>query len=149
MEKLELLSKLAKEFNQNHITWNLGASCMLYLRGIVKDFDDIDIMVQTSDIEKVKKIMSAYAEPDILKPTKQYKTKYFLEYSIQGIDVDVMADFIIVNQDKDYYFPLTKEEPFDIYMLNDVEIRLAKVKTWVTYYQLMNRLDKVKLLENL
>lgn len=45
MKKLELLKEIASTFNQENITWNLGASCMLYLRGIVDTFDDLDIMV--------------------------------------------------------------------------------------------------------
>ena len=107
MDKLKLLSDIADQFNKENITWNLGASCMLYLRGIVESFDDIDFMVKISDIEKVKEIMSEYAIPDIRIPTSKYKTKYFLEYNIEGVDVDIMADFIIVKDNIDYFFPLT------------------------------------------
>ncbi len=146
MDKLKLLSEIANQFNKENITWNLGASCMLYLRGVVESFDDIDLMVKTSDIDKVKNIMSKYTTPDIKKPTYKYKTVHFLEYKIEGIDVDIMADFIIVKDDIDYFFPLTEEEPYDIYKLNNIDIRLSNIDIWLKYYTLMERTDKVKII---
>lgn len=33
-EKIELLKKIAHRFNEAHVVWALGASMMLYLKGI-------------------------------------------------------------------------------------------------------------------
>ena len=148
MKKLELLQKIANDFNNENITWNLGASCMLYLRGIVTEFDDIDIMVSVDDIDKVKRIMSKYGTYQAHLPNEKYKTEHFLEYNISGIDVDIMAGFNIVRNHQEHYFPLLKTQEYDIYDLNGVAIKLASVEEWYKYYQLMNRTDKVKLLEN-
>ncbi len=148
MNKLKLLSNIAQELNQNNITWNLGASCMLYLRDIVSEFNDIDLMIKEEDIIKVEKIMSKYGTPVKRVPTEKYKTKYFLEYDIDGVEIDIMGGFVIVNKDQEYSFPLKENDPFDEYMLHGVTIHLAKVETWYKYYSLMERTDKVRLLKN-
>lgn len=148
MEKLELLSTIANDFNNADITWNLGASCMLYLREIVSEFNDIDIMVAVEDIDKVEAIMSKYGTPIKRVPNDKYKTTYFYEYEIDGVDIDIMAGFVIVSKDKDYEFAITKNEEYDSYNLKGVDIKLASVEEWYKYYSLMGRTNKVKLLQN-
>ena len=39
---LALLKRIAHRFNQAGITWALGASMMLYFKGIARDFHDLD-----------------------------------------------------------------------------------------------------------
>ncbi|MFA6649519.1 MAG: hypothetical protein WCS48_05495, partial [Candidatus Izemoplasmatales bacterium] len=89
--KIKALITIAKQFNKAKITWNLGASCMLYLRTIVNDFHDIDIMISEKDVEKVKEIMSKYSIVGQIKSHPHYKTKAFLEYNVDGVDIDIMA----------------------------------------------------------
>lgn len=50
--KIEVLLNVSRCFEKENITWALGASSMLYLRGIVYTFNDIDIMADNEDIEK-------------------------------------------------------------------------------------------------
>lgn len=119
---------------------------MLYLRGITSSFNDIDIMVSEKDIAKVEEIMRKYGMANKRYPNSKYKTKLFLEYDIDGIELDIMAGFIIVNKESDYYFPLKESDPYDEYILYGEVIKLATVKQWHKFYTLMERTDKVKLL---
>ena len=57
-EKLELLRRIAHRFNEAQIEWALGASLMLFLKGIVSEFHDIDLMVSVQDAERAKAILS-------------------------------------------------------------------------------------------
>ena len=59
-EKLLVLSKLALEFNNQNIVWAVGASLLLYLKGYVEDFNDIDIMVADVDAIKAEKILNSF-----------------------------------------------------------------------------------------
>ena len=104
--KIKGLITIAKQFNEAKITWNLGASCMLYLRTIVNDFHDIDIMISENDIDKVKEIMSKYSIVEKREIHPKYKTKAFLEYNINGVDIDIMAGFIIISNGKSHYLRL-------------------------------------------
>ena len=56
-EKLEVLTAVAKEFDESDITWAIGASSMLYLRNIVGKFNDLDLMIKKEDALKVKEIL--------------------------------------------------------------------------------------------
>ena len=146
-QKLDVLIKIAKLFNKYQVLWHVGASCMLYLRGYVPHFKDIDLMIGMGEVNKVKRILSKYTFHE-RQANEQYQTKVFLEYEIDGIDIDIMAGFAIVHNEKVYEFPLTIQEPYDELLLDDQVIYLSKVETWLKYYRLMNREDKVKLIEN-
>ena len=99
-EKLELLKGIAHRFNEAQIEWALGASLMLFLKGIVSEFHDIDLMVSVQDAERAKAILSEMGElcPPNPKPNPMYQTKTFLEFRIDSIEVDVMAGFAVVNE---------------------------------------------------
>ena len=53
-EKLKLLEKMAYHFNKENVEWALGASMLLYIKGITTEFHDIDLMVSTDDAKKWK-----------------------------------------------------------------------------------------------
>lgn len=51
-EKLELLEKIAYHFNKENVEWALGASMLLYFKGITTEFNDIDLMFSTDGAKK-------------------------------------------------------------------------------------------------
>ncbi len=143
-KKFEVLAKIAVEFNKNNIVWAVGASMLLYFKGIIKEFNDIDIMIKEEDAKKAKEILNNMGELIQKSPTQQYKTKVFLEYVVDEVDIDVMAGFVIVNNDKDHYFPLKKEDISEMIVVNGQNIPLHSVSEWQKYYLLMNKMSRVK-----
>ncbi len=105
-KKLDILSKIAEKLNEEKIVWAIGASLLLYIKGKTTEFNDIDIMVAEEDVEKLNKVLLTMGDLQQPNPNNLYKTKYFMEYLIDGIDVDIMAGFTIVKDNKEYYFPL-------------------------------------------
>ena len=57
-EKIELLKKIAHRFHAAQIEWALGASMMLYFKGLSPAFHDIDLMVSEQDAERAGAILS-------------------------------------------------------------------------------------------
>ena len=145
--KLTVLTKIANVFNNNNITWAVGASLLLYLKGAVDNFRDIDIVVAEEDVSAVKELLSNYGVLQPPNPNAQYKTRTFLEYVIDGIDVDIMAGLVILDGTDEHYFPLKKENITDVIKLNDTAIPLQSLEEWKHYYSLMGRPEKVKLIE--
>lgn len=140
--KIVVLRKLADLLNENNITWNVGASCMLFLRNVVDTFDDIDIMVHLDDVQLVKKLLSDYEMLE-KNPNKKYKTKIFLECQIDGVEIDIMAGFTIIKDNTEYYFPISKGSKYDQLTLNGSTIHLESIETWLKYYTLIDRKDKI------
>ncbi|WP_250228182.1 nucleotidyltransferase family protein [Anaeropeptidivorans aminofermentans] len=145
--KLEVLKKIAREFNNKGINWAVGASLLLYFKGISDTFNDIDILVSEKDVDKVKEILLPLGEGKERIPNDEYKTKYFLEYIIDGVEFDIMAGFIIVFGGEDYYFPIEEANIEDFTLLNGIKIPLQSVSEWRNYYYLMGRTKKVKMID--
>ena len=103
-KKIELLQKIAHRFNEANIEWALGASMLLYFKGIISEFHDIDLMVSVHDAEQVRTILSEMGElhPPASAPDPMYRTKVFMEFTIDSVDIDVMAGFSIVSEGKVY-----------------------------------------------
>lgn len=80
---------------------------LLCFKGITTEFHDIDLMIAEKDVACVRKILSEMGELPPSKPNPGYKTKTFMEYTV---DVDVMAGFSIVHDGKVYDCSLKKEQ---------------------------------------
>ena len=148
-EKIKLLKKIARRFNEFNVTWALGASMMLYLKGIATKFHDIDLMISNDDVERVQVILSEMGEikPPNPNPNPKYKTKTFMEFTIDAIDVDVMAGFSIVNDGKLFDCSLQKEQIVEKILLETELIPLQSPLLWYEYYRLMGRNEKVDMIE--
>ena len=150
-KKIELLQKIAHRFNEANVEWALGASMLLYFKGIVSEVHDIDLMVSTRDAELVREILSEMGELHPANPISNpmYRTKVFMEFTIASVDIDVMAGFAIVNEGKIYDCSLYKEQIVERMTLGTEIIPLQSLILWCTYYRLMGRNEKADLIEEI
>ena len=148
-EKLELLRRIAHRFNEAQIEWAFGASLMLFLKGIVSEFHDIDLMVSVQDAERAKAILSEMGElcPPNPKPNPMYQTKTFLEFRIDSIEVDVMAGFAVVNEGRVFDCSLRENQITEQVLLGTEVIPLQSPLLWCKYYRLMGRAEKADMIE--
>lgn len=146
-KKLMVLSNIARKLNQRNLTWAIGGSLLLYFKGITNEFHDIDIMVAEEDVKVLKEIMLTFGQLLPPNPKVEYKTKHFLEFNVEGVEIDVMAGFTIVNRENEYYFPLRAGSVNDFTEVNGVSIPLQSIAEWRKYYELMGRTEKVKMID--
>ena len=92
--------------------WALGTSMLLYFKGITSAFHDIGLMVADHDAECVRGNLSEMGElrPSDPMPNPMYRTKTFMEFLIESIEVDVMAGFAIVHEGTAYGCSLREEQ---------------------------------------
>ena len=148
-EKIQLLLKIAHRLNEAGVEWALGASMMLYFKDITSDFHDIDLMVVDRDAECVRTILSEMGEScssDFI-PNLMYRTKTFMEFRIDSVEVDVMAGFAIVKDGKLYDCALRKEQIVEQIPLGTEVIPLQSPLLWCKYYRLMGRTKKAEMIE--
>jgi len=150
MEKqlIQTLVKIAHHLNLHHIYWVLGGSLMLKLNGLVDDPQDIDLMVSLEDAEKADKVLKSLGSQLPKYSTQRYETQHFHEYLIDGVDVDMIAGFAINSKNIIYQFPLDQSKPRESIELSDEIIYLDSLSVWLEYYRLMDRKDKVSIIEN-
>ena len=77
-ENIDLQKEIAHRFNNSDITWALGASMLLYFKGITSTFHDIDLMISNENVETVREILSEMGELQPPNPNPKYKTKTFM-----------------------------------------------------------------------
>lgn len=146
-KKIEVLKQIAHRFNEAHIMWALGASMLLYFKGITETFQDIDLMVANDDVERVRIILSEMGEIQPPNPNPKYRTKTFMEFIINSIDVDVMAGFSIISDGKIFDCSLQEEQIVEKMPLGTELIPLQSPLLWREYYRLMGRTEKVKMIK--
>lgn len=146
-EKLAVLSKIADRLNAAGITWAVGASLLLYLKGIATDFNDIDIMVTERDVSSLKEILLSLGVINPPNPNPIYKTRHFYEFVIDGVDVDVMAGFVIVDDGREYDCSLQDDQVVEYISVGHAKIPLQSVALWRKYYTFMHRDKKVAMID--
>jgi len=146
----DTLSYLGEKLNSAGILWAVGASIVLNQYGLVEKPNDIDILVDIDDIKKADEILKGLG---MKKPIEEgessiYSTKYFYEYVVNGIDVDIMAGFAINFNEDAYEFSFDKKAITAVKKINGVDIPLTSLEDWYVLYQLMqNREKKVNIIE--
>ncbi len=104
-------------------------------------------MTTVEDVQKVKKIlmqMGTLAPPN---PNELYKTKCFLEFTVDGIAIDVMAGFAITRDGMNYDCSLRPSSITSFTEVNGVPIPLQSLTEWRRYYELMGRAEKVQMID--
>ncbi len=147
-EKLEILNIIATKFNQNNITWAIGGSLLLYFNNITEQFNDIDLMICEQDAIKAKELLSDIAILLPFKNSEQFKTKHFYQFNLNNLNIDLMAGFTIIINNKTHYYPLLNNDITNMITTNNTVLPLHSVSVWRTLYQLMDRVDKVKLIDD-
>lgn len=147
-QKLSVLAQIARVLNQNRVIWAVGGSLLLYLKGKTDTFHDLDLMVSEAQIETAKTLLSAMGVMLPPNPNAQYKTRHFLEFNIQGVDVDVMAGFVIVCKGREYDCSLLPQQIVEYKPIHGESIPLQALKDWRRYYELMGRTEKVAMIDS-
>ena len=148
-KKIELLKRIAQRLNEAHVQWALGASMLLYFKGITSALHDVDLMVADHDAECVRTILLEMGElrPSASVPNPMCRTKTFMEFLIESIEVDVMAGFAIVHEGTVYDCSLREEQIVEKMPLGTEVIPLQSPQLWCKYYRLMGRPQKVDMIE--
>lgn len=145
----ENLRLIGERFNREGILWAVGASVMLNQYGLVYRPNDIDLMVDINDIDKVDCILKELGNKKYREKVEEYTTEYFYEYVINGSDVDVMAGLAINFCGGSYRYIFDKSSIARIVDIDGVDIPLTSLEDWYVLYQVIpNREKKIVMIEN-
>jgi len=139
------LKLIADRLNSNGITWAVGGSMMLYLRGRATNAHDIDLMVDEKQIEPAKRLLNDMGKLQPDKDNAQYQTRHYYKYVVNGVDIDLIAGFVIVKDGVPHECPLLKKDITERHNLEGTAIPLHSLDVWREYYTLMGRPEKVSM----
>lgn len=143
------LSYMGKILNDNEIVWAVGASLLLNQFGLIDKPNDIDIFIAIKDIEKADELLKSVGEKRHWEKSAAYSTKYFYEYIINGIDIDVMAGFAVNHSTGIFEYTFDEKSISEFKVINGIAIPFTSLEDWYVIYQLIpNREPKVKIIED-
>jgi hypothetical protein len=143
-----VLAEIAGIYNREKIHWALGASMLLYFQWKDRYFHDIDLMTTVEDANRAKDLLLEHGA--VLSQSAHntmYKTKYFFEFVIDGVDIDLMAGMVIVHagREEDCSMDTKKIERF--VELDNETIPLYSLAEWRRFYEWMGREKKVQMID--
>ncbi|MDO4276969.1 MAG: hypothetical protein Q4D16_25190 [Eubacteriales bacterium] len=147
-KKISVLQRVASEFNKEKLLWAVGASLLLYFKGMVKSFNDIDIMVDEKDVEKCKNILLNMGSIGDSNSNPQYKTRVFMEFTVDEVEIDVMAGFVIVEDNIEHDCSLKSDQIVEYITIGGESVPLQGLSLWRQYYEWMGRKTKVELIDS-
>ena len=112
----------------------------------VNEWNDIDIMIAEDESMKAKDILLSMGTLHSSENSDTFQSKYFMEFVIDQVDIDVIGGFRIINDDGTHYFPLSKEMINQVITIDSTSIQLQSLEDWKVYYNLMGRYHKAKLI---
>ena len=143
------LSYIGKFFNDANIVWGVGASILLNQFGLADSPNDIDIHVAIKDIHKVDEILKSIGTKKQKGKNDSYSTKYFYEYIVNGIDIDVMAGLAINHTNGIFEYIFDESSISQFILIDEISIPFTSLEDWFVLYQLIpNRDAKVKIIED-
>ena len=145
--KLQVLAEIAAALNEHQVLWAVGGSLLLYFHGKTDMFHDLDLMIAEQDAEQVKHLLEAMGSLAPKKPNPGYRTRGFLEFTIEQVEIDVMAGMVIVREGQEYDCSLQEDQIDGFREVHGERIPLQKLSLWRRYYALMGRDQKVAMID--
>ena len=147
-DKLQVLARIARAFNDRGISWAAGASLMLYLRGVASDFHDLDLLTSAADFPAAGDLLSGMGALQPERANDGYRTEHFLECVADGVEINLMANFTILQGGAEHRFPLEEYGAPDCTTVLGEAVPLQSLTLWRECYRLMGRAEKVRLIDD-
>lgn len=144
--KIEVLKKIGHALDEAQITWALGGSMLLYLKGITETIHDIDLLVAEEDARHAKEILRQMGTLLPPNPKAEYRPRCFLEYVIDDVNLDLMAGFVIVQNGIAHECPLLQKDIERVQITDDCVLPLHSLAKWKQYYEWMGRTEKAAMI---
>ena len=136
-ERKDTLFKIFDDFKKENIRWSLACSTNLFLRGIVDDFHDLDLIVDKNDVAKIMLIMEN--NNAILKETGgngYCESDIYRHYQFGRVDVDIISVFRLVTFGTYFEYAYNSEE-IDYISLDGKKFPLVSMEALYLLYSMM------------
>ena len=107
----ELIRRIVNEFEKRGILWAVGCSFSLFLRGIVDDFHDFDMLVANEHIEEAKEVMKNVIRANLVAVGGNgfCNSDDYSHWQINNCDVDLISGFRVETFNHSLHVPIREE----------------------------------------
>jgi len=146
---IDTLAETAGALNRDGIRWGVGGSILLQHFGLEKEPHDIDIVVAEQDVEGAAQVLNRIGMRKTGSEQGSYVTLRFLEYVVDGTDIDVMAGLGIRHSTGIYLYAFDERAVTDGMLAGAAVVPLTALEDWYVLYQLMTgREQRVRVIED-
>lgn len=129
--------KIIEAFEKEKIRWGIACSMNLFLRGIVDDFHDLDLLVEYADIEKIKKVMNELGAILVGTGGNGFcESEVYLHYQLGRVDVDFIAGFRVITFGTQFLYRFNENE-LDFITIEDKNIPMISMEALYLLYSMM------------
>ena len=144
-----ILSILGEKLNRSNIVWAVGGSILLNQFDLIDKPNDIDLFVDINQIEKVDDIFKRIGQKKEVGNDTTFSTRYFYEYIVEGINIDVMAGFAVNHSDGLFEYIFDDHSISEFRLINGVSIPFTSLEDWYVIYHLIpDREYKANMIRN-
>ena len=139
-ERKEVFFKIITNFSKSGIVWGIACSMNLFLRGIVDEFHDLDLIVDGEDIHKVKKIMDKLGARIIGTGGNGYcESEHYYHYQLGRVDIDVISGFKVRTFGTEFIYRIRSKEVdyTTLYEEKKVHIPMIPLEALYILYSMM------------
>ncbi|MEG2702010.1 MAG: hypothetical protein RSA65_05300 [Clostridia bacterium] len=129
-----MLRRTAEALESAGVRWVVGASLMLYLRGVLDTFRDIDLFVNEKDFAKAAEALGGFCEVRPAKQSAVYASAGFACYALNGVEIDLIGGYAIRHAQGVYRWEATASETREV---AGVLVPIAPLEDWHAMYKLM------------
>ncbi len=148
-KELAALASAARALGERGVVWGVGASLLLWRRGIAADFHDIDLLVAERDALAAADALEALGTMTNCKRSAPYTTAYFYEFTLGGVELDLMGSFGVALEGARYDFDFGADDIADFEQIGGALVPFCRVEDWYVLYQLIpGREEKVRMIES-
>jgi len=143
-----VIINITREFRKADIHWGIAGSKLLNFYGITETVNDLDLIVTIEDVDSALLILDKMGTRIEIPNKSEYFTESFTRYLIDGIELDMMANFKIKHEAGIYDFQFDRTTKVQTFQLEEELIPLTSLEEWYIAYLLMkNRDSKAQIIE--
>ena len=137
-DRKEVFERVVNEFENRNVSWALGCSMNLFFRGIVDDFNDIDIITDRDSVYKVKNALEDLGAKLVMTGGNGFcESDYYYHYTIGRVDIDVISGFRVMTYNTEYYFCYKAKDRDYVEITDDLNINLLPLEALYVLYYMM------------
>ena len=136
-ERKEAFFKIISDFQKSGVRWGLACSMNLFLRGVVDEFHDLDLLVEAKDIGKIITIMEKNGAELIATGGNGYcESDVYMHFQFGRIDIDIISGFRLITFGTSFLYEFNENE-LDKIEVNKTEIPLISMEALYILYSMM------------